>query len=80
MEQDVYIYFGIVRSPEHLQKLEAVTEFLDKCKFPCTLSTINELAMLTVARESDVDDDWTKEQFEKYVMEMVIHALVKYME
>jgi hypothetical protein len=75
---DTTVCIGIVRSPDHLNKLEEIAAWLDQNKFSCTLSVVDNRATLDITGGDESVQ--TKEEFDKYVMEIVIHTLVKHMD
>lgn len=77
--EETSICLGIVRSPEHLERLTEVAAWLDANKFSCTLSVSNEKATLDIASDAEGLGPWTQEKFKHYAMEVVIEALVRQM-
>lgn len=72
-------YLGIVRSPEHNQRLCAIAHWLDQNKFSCTYSQVAERAMFDVSphdpKEWESRELFSKDGFAFYAAEHLIHAL-----
>jgi hypothetical protein len=72
------VYLGILRGEKHMERLSEVAAWLDQNKFSCTFSVVDNRAMMDI--DAPESSGWTKDDFEKYVMEIVIHSLVRHME
>ena len=68
-------YLGLVRNPEHEQKLIELAVWLDQNKFSTTLSIINGRAQIDVSPHSETP--MSEDEFKFYAAELLIHALVK---
>lgn len=74
---DVNFYLGRVRSEAHLERLANVAAYLDSNKFSCTLSVVNNTAMLDICPHDPVAAQRydTPERFRLYAAELVMHTL-----